>query len=309
MKFGQGYLQVKVYEGLAREARLRWGTGRHWTSGTAIVMQGPIVKHFTLETLKYYRRLFPSVSLILATWKDQYSADLASRLTELRVDALWLEKPQTGGPFNQNLQMVSACKGLELAKKLGCSHALKTRTDQRFFEPSFLDRFALSSESLPLPLARKNQFERIVGVSRNTFLYRVYGLSDMALWGDVRDLLEFFDGTMVGARSLDSREASSENNVYVCETFFVSNFLKKTGWKVDGTLNDWWSAMRDCFTLVDAESVGLYWFKYSAFSNLQDHLRGPGKFTEIDSALLEFIRQGRIVPSEESRDYVEELRG
>ena len=80
-------------------------------SGTALVMQGPILlsNDFTFETLKLYRKIFPRTRLILSTWEDENAEELI-KIRELGVEVILNNKPNYSGPANINFQIVSALK-------------------------------------------------------------------------------------------------------------------------------------------------------------------------------------------------------
>lgn len=264
---------------------------------TAILIQGGEVSRFTLQTVRFYRNLYPEVGLVLSTWQGQYSKSLENELAEVGGHLVLSEPPINPGVSNQNLQMVSSYEALRFAGSLGFRYALKTRSDQRFNSPDFLVRFRLANSLNPLPPRARGQNERVVGISRNTYLYRKYGLSDMAVWGRVDDLLRYWDGSLVEEttrRALDTPQKCSD---YVCEAYFVTRFLEASGWRIRHTLEDWWDALGDRFVVLDSDSLGFFWEKYSALANLNRHRDATGKFEEIDEFTWRLMARKMMAPN------------
>ena len=64
-------------------------------SQVAIIMQGPIFReeHFTLETVKIYKKLFPSAKVFISTWKDQDKEERDLLKEEPNCEIVFCEKP------------------------------------------------------------------------------------------------------------------------------------------------------------------------------------------------------------------------
>ena len=86
----------------------------------AIVMQGPIITkgQFTLETLKLYRRRYPSIIIILSTW-DSYPKELTDLFLKENIQVVKNEIPENRGVSNINLQIKSTREVLKEAKNFG----------------------------------------------------------------------------------------------------------------------------------------------------------------------------------------------
>ena len=101
--------------------------------------------------------------------------------------------PSYSGYKNINLQSVSSKNAILLAKKLGCKYVLKTRSDIRIYSSDFKDylidliKFYKINRSINL-----RQKERIITTSF-TLRYRLYGISDMILFGNINDLYNYFN--------------------------------------------------------------------------------------------------------------------
>jgi len=236
----------------------------------AIVIQGPIlhINGFTLETVKIYQRHFAGSRIILSTWDDE-SSPVIRQFEELGVMVIQNKKPLYAGESNINMQIVSTQSGMLKAKEFGVERALKTRTDQRMYAPDLADFFHNLTETFPLKGHWPKQRSRIVGCSLNSFKYRMYGLSDMLIYGDIDDMLLYWD---IG---LDERIFNEQQRIQaaaslgnfsrwrICEVYLATEFLKKIGREPKWSLADSWSVFADHFCVVDKEQLDLFWPKYN----------------------------------------------
>lgn len=237
----------------------------------ALVIQGPIVNDddFTLETLKIYQRTFKGARIILSTWEDE-AAVAVEQCEDMGITVLQNAKPEYRGESNINLQIVSALNGVRLAKACGAEHVLKLRTDQRIYGPNAADTFYAIIDTFPVNGGWPKQKKRIVGCNLNTFKYRMYGLSDMLLFGCSDDMLTYWDVALDERRfGVDDRRRAgaslrAEAERRVCEVYLATEFLKRVGRELQWSLKDSWNAFRDHFCIVDREHLDLYWPKYSS---------------------------------------------
>lgn len=236
----------------------------------AIVIQGPIISKndFTLETIKIYKKHFNSAFTILSTWSDEDAA-VIGRFKELDVSVILNEKPAYAGVSNINFQIVSTRSGIKKAQELGVEYVLKTRTDQRMYAPNIADYLYNITEAFPVKGGYRRQRKRIVGVSLNTFKYRMYGLSDMLVYGHIDDILLYWDVALDERRFSDEdiRKASASLRGFalwrVCEVYLATEFLQKLGRKLEWSLADSWRAFKNHFCIVDNEQLDLFWVKYN----------------------------------------------
>jgi hypothetical protein len=231
----------------------------------AIIVQGPIVEKdgFTLNTLKIYRKRYPRVKIVLSTWKG-VSESFVKKLTDLDIDLLLNEEPTYKGISNINLQIMSTKSGINHAMNNGVEYCLKTRTDQRIYRRDFLGYFM----SL-LAIFRPNNTlmgNRLVTVSLNTFKYRLYGVTDMFMFGAIDDMWLYWNA------EYDSRTLEDINHgntlrdfskAMLCEVYLNVNFLKKVKFPVDFTIKNYWKSLADLFIVIDKSSIDLFWFKYN----------------------------------------------
>jgi len=235
-----------------------------------IIMQGPLMieDSFTYETLKLYKIYFDpsSTIIILSTWIDSPLMQV-EKIRGLGVEVLLNEKPQYAGVSNINYQIVSTRNGIKKAKELNVEYVIKTRTDQRMYSPNVANY--LYSLINVFPIKRQDsQKERIIGLSLNTFKYRLYGFSDMFQYGNIYDMSKFWD---IG---LDKRSLSKEyiekngtslknySQLKLCEVYLTSEYLQSIGCQLNWTLKDSWEKYSNHFCIIDTVSVDLYWPKY-----------------------------------------------
>ena len=233
---------------------------------TAIVIQGGLTEQhdFTLETIRLYKKHFPNAILILSTWEGSH-ADHIKKIREERIEIIESPKPSYAGISNVNLQIISSQRGLERAKSLGAQYALKTRTDQRMYSPVALEFLRNILKAFPLTKTNGVQKERIVSVSLDTFKYRLYGVSDMLVFGHIDDMLLYWTPKLDMRKDEEVNLDSSIKNFAisrVCEVYFATEFLKKVGHTPTMTLMDSWYTYATYFCIVDYYSIDLYWPKY-----------------------------------------------
>ncbi len=234
----------------------------------AIVIQGPVLKtnDFTLETVKLYRKHFAEAIIILSTWKEE-NQETIKEFDDLGIEVLLNEKPSYFGVSNINLQIVSSGNGVKHACELGAEYAMKTRTDQRFYAPN-IDEFLYNiTETFPVNCSK--QKKRIVGISFNTFKYRMYGLSDMFTYGHIDDMVLYWNPDLDQRRFDEeywAKKASSlrtHARARICEVYLSTEFLARVGRELKWSLRDSWAAFADHFCVIDKEQIDFFCPKYS----------------------------------------------
>lgn len=247
------------------------------TAGCAIVMQGPIAKEhaFTVETLRLYRRTMPDATLILSTWEDEDPQSLA-RISDLGVTVVKNRKPALAGLSNINMQIVSASAGMRHAAGLGARWIMKTRTDQRLYEPNVLPFLIGIAEAFPVG-GDTPQRNRIIGIGHGSLKFAPYHVTDQTLFGDAQDMLAYWSPPLqdeaVMARWPEGREATYLNHSIaaliretVPEAYLASRFLMQMGRNLDWTIADSWAAYRDHFCFVDYGTTDFFWLKTQTYT-------------------------------------------
>ncbi len=236
----------------------------------AIVIQGPIISKndFTLETVKIYKKHFGNAFIVLSTWSDE-DAVAIRRFEESGVSVVLNAKPAYAGTSNINFQIVSANNGMKKAQAFGVEYVLKTRTDQRMYASNIADYLFNITEAFSVGRGYARQKKRIVGVSLNTFKYRMYGLSDMLIYGHIDDMALYWNAALDERKFSDEdiRKATASLRNFalwrVCEVYLATEFLRKVGRTLEWTLKDSWMAFADHFCVVDREQLDLFWIKYN----------------------------------------------
>jgi hypothetical protein len=235
----------------------------------AIVIQGPIGKYynFLFESIKLYKKTFPGATIIISTWDTEKKAILES-IENLGVIVLLSNLASIPWGFgNINLQMVSAHKGIEYASNNGIKYCIKTRTDCRMYHNNIAAYLVSTLNSFPLN-KNPNSIGRIVATSVNTCKYKVYGITDILLFGYTKDLELYF-------QPFKNRSFEEELESYgfgkfpaiingtpvVSETFLCARYLMNMGVKLDWTLEHWWECLKNYFIVIDADSIDLFWYK------------------------------------------------
>jgi hypothetical protein len=233
----------------------------------AIVLQGGLVAEldFTLQTLELYRRMHPQARLVLSTWEGEDAAHL-ERARELGVQVVLSTRPAHAGQQNVNLQIVSSAAGVRAAQAAGASHILKTRSDQRLGAPNLFDLMDGLQGAFPLRDAPGQQ-GRLLALSLNTFRYRMYGVSDMFLYGHADDVVNYWtpplDERVFDPAVRHFHNLRSFSQWRICEVYFLTEYLQRMGHTLAWTLRDYWQVMAERFCIVDAASIDLFWPKYT----------------------------------------------
>lgn len=285
-------------------------TKQTWFSETgqderiAIVLQGPLISegNYTYRTAQAYRSWFPNSPIVFSTWDNENAADLEA-IRKLGCHVLtsqsgdFSEREAERGQTNVNRQMRTSHSGLLVAKDLGAEFALKTRSDQRICNPQAVRALPGLMETFRVG-PDINQLGRIVVTSLNTFALRLYGLSDMFMFGFLDDLIEYWDGTL-DKRATVSPEGTLRQYAQqrIAEVFFASSFLERKGEVLEWTLAHYWSQLSRRFLVVDSAFVDQHWPKYTDIENRWAWRNDP-KFVEVTFATWIAIREGRLIPDE-----------
>lgn len=235
----------------------------------SIILQGPIKKEndFTLETVKLYKKHFPeNTKIIISTWNDENEKYLENFRLE-NVHVVLSEKPNYPGISNVNYQIESSKNGLKYAKeKLNCEYAIKTRTDQRFYATNIYEYLFNLLNKFPLKEHCDNQKERLIALSLNTFKYRLFGISDMFLFGNIEDMILYWSPDYDMRLTSEIKKIKNQKDYSkstLCEVYFVTQFLKNLKIPFEFTLENAYKIYAKRFIVIDKESIDLYWPKYT----------------------------------------------
>jgi hypothetical protein len=241
---------------------------------TAIVLQGPVLKEhdFTYETVLFYAGNFKDSIIVVSTWVDEDESVL-NRLKEAGAVIVLNQKPEAAGISNINYQITTSINGILKAKELGAEYVMKTRTDQRIYGLNVIDYFLNLIQLYPL----KNinvQKERLIVPNINTFLYRLYGISDMLMFGNIEDMILYwnadYDKRIIIKENTYGFDIKSFGELRVCEIYLCTEFIKKTGKEIGWNFHSSWDVFANNFCIVDYHSIDLYWPKYFPHNEIRN---------------------------------------
>lgn len=232
---------------------------------TAIIIQGSLygVTDFVSETIDLYLKNFKNSKIILSTWKDELSEKINLKFKD-RIFIIENEKPENN-IYNIDLQIISTYNALMYAKKLNLNYCLKTRTDCRIYNSNAINHFKNLQRIFPIDENFKNLNERIISCSIDTRKFRVYGLSDILLFSNTNNLLNYFRNEMYEEslkKNFENYPCLIKETAVINEIFLCARFLKSLGLNLDWTLEDWWKKCGDIFCIIDPSTIDFFWFKY-----------------------------------------------
>jgi hypothetical protein len=234
----------------------------------AIVMQGPLrlEDHFTLNTVKYYKRMYPSAYIIVSTWSDEDLEEINS-IKDIGAFVITMDKPESGGQRNINYQLINTYAGIVKANELQVDYICKTRTDQRINKPHILETMINSVKQFPVDHdAMVNS--RLVCVSLNYGnLFYPYFMTDFFYLGE-RDVINIlFDGTLDSRNKFEMPAHSSRREyatqLYAPEVYILKKYLDNINHECQFTVKDYWEAVKKYLICYDMKMVDLVWPKYS----------------------------------------------
>lgn len=248
----------------------------------AIVIQGPLKKEddFTLQTVMYYKKMYPLCDVIVSTWEDE-DKRLVQRIREAGAIVILNAKPLKTGLGNVNFQLVSTKQGIDYAlKKTDKKYILKTRSDQRIVKPHFLEYFIGLLEQFPISQNEYQQNKRILVHQGSTGgnMFIPYFISDFLYFGDKDDMAALFALKLDDKISMSYKERSnwiqgltgkvSVDKYYQLtapEIYIIEEYIKfRTGKKPDRTVEKYWEFMRNYMISISWDDISLFWYKYNS---------------------------------------------
>jgi len=234
-------------------------------SNFAVVIQGGIGKYsdFLVETIKLYLKTFPRSHIIVSTWSDEKSETI-DRVKNLGVVVLLSDAPEKNGYGNINLQLVSSYRGMKYASDNGIKYCIKTRADCRMYRSNIAPYLKGLLRVFELDAAHAAR-GRVVATSVNTCKYKVYGITDILLFGYTEDLCMYFNPQDFEEGLIENGfgeyPAIINNTPVVAETYLCARYLKNIGEELDWTLEHWWKCLKDYFCVIDVDSIDMFWYK------------------------------------------------
>ena len=226
-----------------------------------IIIQGPISSknelNFLRETLKIYKNIFPKTLIVVSTWKNSFSKKL---FNDEYIKISELEKPKVPGFANINYQIKSTSNAIKILKDKGIKSILKTRTDCRICKPNLKSYFLSLQKTF---ISEDSMNSRIFASNVATCKYRIYGLTDIMLFGKTEEIeLYFKDETEEDILKNYSFKRIINETAVMSEILLCARYLKNKGIQLDWTLEHWWECLSKYFGIVDVYSIDLFWHKY-----------------------------------------------
>lgn len=237
-----------------------------------IIIQGPIryKDDFTLETVRYYGRIFPGVQVIVSTWENESQTYIDKLKREKNCVVVVSKYPDCSGAGNVNYQTISSLQGMKEALKLGKQYALKTRSDTRVTAVGIMDILYQMLRTYPLPVKGKNsQKERLILF--NTWLFQPYHDSDIFFYGTVKDMIQLFDKKLNRDRSIENAANKMVGNRWTYRDLYehpygeneiLIKYFEKVNGSVACDLGQWWSVLGERVIALPLNFLRPLWVKY-----------------------------------------------
>jgi hypothetical protein len=233
-------------------------------SDIAILMQGQYIHKadFTYNTLLLYRKIYPNIRILLSTWEGSIQPDVKVNLEKHSIEVLINTMPDDFGIQNVNLQIKSTVEGLKLLNSKGVLFVLKTRTDQRFYSAAnYLKHMISNLVHLSVDRVNDSIQHKLFVCNLNMYRFRKYIVSDMFMFGNINDMLKFWDVPFQNRLSLNS---TSNPDFYlndIAEGYLINCFFKTVEFRPSGTQFDSDIFIRNYFTLIEKDALKLFWYK------------------------------------------------
>jgi WavE lipopolysaccharide synthesis len=251
----------------------------------AIVVQGPINHNnrFTFHVVKRYLAVFPDSHIILSTWANEFLDDFNEFLDFPNFHIVLSDLPETRGIVNINLQITSTQAGLRMADELGTYWVIKTRTDQCIMNPRALGILLSTYKHHQDLYGLRNP---VIAVSHNSFLFRMYGVSDMFQFSDIKTLTTYWSCPLDSRESKDirpliaktMREQSLQN---IGETYINRAYLQFMGEKIENTFAHSLHCLTKYYVIVNSQEIDIVWGKYTKNEDMWAASFWPTKYSEI----------------------------
>ena len=238
---------------------------KYSNSDTAIIIQGGLngVLDFVSESIDLYLNLFSDSKIILSTWKDDLNNNFLSKYQN-KIHIIANHKPAKIF-HNTDLQIISTYSAIEYAKNNNFKYCLKTRTDCRLYNNNSIKYLKNLLKIFPIDEKYKNLNSRIISCSNDTRKFRVYGLSDILLFGEIENMLTYFYNEQFELslnKYFGNYPCIIKDTAVINEIFLCARYLKNSGINLEWTLGDWWKICGEIFCIVDPYSIDFFWYKY-----------------------------------------------
>jgi hypothetical protein len=218
-----------------------------------------------LESLALYEKLFSQCRIILSTWEDEREAIEKFFKDFDKTLVMYSKKPIEYGYSNINLQITSTRNALQAIEPNEYKVIVKTRSDQRITNRATMQKiyFDLLNQS-------QSKASRIYIPSMNTFLYRIFGASDMLQIARFETLRVFWnlehdsrDSSNLRNKVNLAKNSSEYSALQLCEVFLTFKYAKSIDPRSEFNYVEWLKFLRDKTFVLDERELGLVWPKYS----------------------------------------------
>ena len=241
-------------------------------SSCCIVMQGPLrtADDFTLETVRFYKKVYSNILVIVSTWGGDDDDTLLKLQKEPNCVLIQSKLPDSPGDGNINLQRVSSYYGICEAIRHNKKYVLKTRTDTRITMPGIFDNLVFMLKANPIS-ERNVQNERVIFF--NAYAFLPFNESSIFYFGEANDLkLMFSDENLAEIKYKNGYTNSllSTNNITYRQLFekgsclmnFSKFFFKEVGEKVECKIDLWWDILGRRAICLPIAYLRPLWVKY-----------------------------------------------
>ncbi len=231
----------------------------------AIIIQGSLkgVEKFTEQTIDLYLKLFEKCEIVLSIWDNEIkNFPILKYKDKIKII---INKTPKNEIYNVNLQMISTHNATKYLKEKKIKYCLKTRTDCRIYNKNSLNHLKNLLTVFPIHKKHKHLQSRIISSSIDTRKYRVYGLSDIFVFGETSNLNKYFSFENYGdslKENFGDFPCIIKDTAVINEIFLCARYLQNSNIKLDWELKEWWKLCGEIFCVVDASDFDLFWYKY-----------------------------------------------
>ncbi len=233
---------------------------------TAIIIQGNLdgLEDFVKETIEIYLKLFHNTVIILSTWDTDINQNFYNHYKD-KIKIIVNKKPNNI-LHSTDLQTISTSSAVQLAKDLNLKYCLKSRTDCRIYKKNAITFLKNQINSFPINSDYSFLKSRIISCSIDTRKYRIYGLSDIMLFGSTENIEKYFfdesfeDG--LEKYKFGKYPSLINDTAVIHEIFLCARFLTYSNIEINWSLEDWWDKCRNIFCVVDPSTIDFFWFKF-----------------------------------------------
>lgn len=265
-------------------------------------------RHFTLETVRFYGKIFPGIHVVVSTWESEDGQELELIRKEANCTVVLSREPEMPGMQNINYQKKSAYMGAKKAAQMGKKYVIRTRSDTRITANGILAMLRELTEWYSNDLSA-GQKRRIILF--NAYKYYPFMESQMFYFGHVDDMISFW-GIVDSAgrknketvnwdvaRGKTYREAFEETNAL---NYCMIEYARQVGEVPQCDMDVWWRFLGKRMICLPMGILRPLWLEYDYNHEESDmtwmYRRGLTGAAGRDNTMLDFgawlaMRNGR----------------